>query len=94
MNNDATVRGAGPVSTPSVPARRTLGMFVIMVGVLISAVDGTIVVLALPAIEHDLNISLASVTWVIVSYLLVVTVLATQVGRFGDMFGRVRMYQA
>jgi EmrB/QacA subfamily drug resistance transporter len=69
-------------------------MLVVMTGVLISAVDSTIVVLALPAIQHDLNISLSSVTWVVISYLLVVTVLATQLGRLGDMFGRVRMYEA
>src|SRR6201996_9673821 len=76
------------------PTRRGLGMLVVMIGVLISAVDGTIVVLALPTIEHDLNVSLSAVTWVVVGYLLVVTVLATQLGRLGDMFGRVRMYQA
>ncbi|MEV7770858.1 MFS transporter [Kitasatospora sp. NPDC086791] len=69
-------------------------MLVVMIGVLISAVDGTIVVLALPAIEEDLKITLSSVTWVVVGYLLVVTVLSTQLGRFGDMFGRVRMYKA
>ena len=73
---------------------RRLGMFVVMIGVLVSAVDGTIVVLALPVIEAELGISLSSVTWVVVGYLLVVTVLATQLGRFGDMFGRVRMYKA
>ena len=32
--------------------------------------------------------------WVIISFLLVITLLATQVGRLGDMFGRVRMYEA
>ncbi|MFG1647551.1 MFS transporter [Amycolatopsis sp. NPDC049252] len=74
--------------------RRTLGMLVVMIGVLVAAVDGTIVVLALPAIEADLGISLSAVTWVVISYLLVVTVLATQLGRLGDVFGRVRMYQA
>ncbi len=68
-------------------------MLVVMIGVLISAVDGTIVVLALPTIEHELHVSLSSVTWVVVGYLLVVTVLATQLGRLGDMFGRVRMYE-
>ena len=50
-------------------------------------------VLALPTIESELNISLSSVIWVVVGYLLVVTVLATQLGRLGDMFGRVRMYE-
>jgi EmrB/QacA subfamily drug resistance transporter len=74
--------------------RRGLGMLVVMTGVLISAIDSTIVVLALPAIERDLNISLSAVIWVVVSYLLVVTVLTTQLGRLGDMFGRVLMYRA
>src|SRR5262249_58751380 len=32
--------------------------------------------------------------WVIIRFLLVITLLATQVGRLGDMYGRVRMYQA
>ncbi|MEU7041430.1 MFS transporter [Streptomyces varsoviensis] len=85
---------APDASASSAPPRRGLGMFVVMIGVLISAVDGTIVVLALPAIEEDLHVTLAAVTWVVVGYLLVVTVLSTQLGRFGDMFGRVRMYKA
>jgi EmrB/QacA subfamily drug resistance transporter len=65
-----------------------------MTGVLITAVDTTIVVLALPAIERGLHIDLSSVIWIIIGYLLVITLLATQVGRLGDMFGRVRMYEA
>jgi EmrB/QacA subfamily drug resistance transporter len=69
-------------------------MAVVMTGVLIAAVDTTIVVLALPAIERALHVALASVVWVIIGYLLVITVLATQVGRLGDMYGRVRMYEA
>jgi EmrB/QacA subfamily drug resistance transporter len=77
------------------PATRTgLAMVVVMTGVLITAVDTTIVVLALPTIERDLRVSLASVVWVVIGYLLVITLLATQVGRLGDMFGRVRMYEA
>jgi EmrB/QacA subfamily drug resistance transporter len=79
---------AGTASRPG------LGMVVVMTGVLITAVDTTIVVLALPAIERDLHVALASVIWVIIGYLLVITLLATQVGRLGDMFGRVRMYEA
>jgi MFS family permease len=90
MTSTATAGAPAPTGA----ARRNLGMLVVMTGVLISAVDSTIVVLALPAIEHDLNVSLSSVIWVVVSYLLAVTVLATQLGRLGDMFGRVRMYEA
>jgi EmrB/QacA subfamily drug resistance transporter len=71
-----------------------LAIVVVMIGVLITAVDTTIVVLALPEIERSLHVALDSVIWVVIGYLLVVTLLATQVGRLGDMFGRVRMYEA
>jgi EmrB/QacA subfamily drug resistance transporter len=74
--------------------RANLGLAVVMTGVLITAVDTTIVVLALPEIERGLHVALSSVIWVIIGYLLVITLLASQVGRLGDMFGRVRMYEA
>jgi len=57
-------------------------------------VDTTIVVLALPEIQRGLHVALSAVVWVLISFLLVITLLATQVGRLGDMFGRVRMYEA
>ncbi|MFD1049058.1 MFS transporter, partial [Kibdelosporangium lantanae] len=81
-------------TAPPGTARRGLGMLVVMTGVLITAIDGTIVVLALPVIEQELHVSLSAVVWVIIAYLLVITLLATQVGRLGDIFGRVRMYEA
>lgn len=74
--------------------RGNLALLVIMTGVLIAAVDTTIVVLALPEIERALHVGVTNVIWVIIAYLLVVTLLSTQVGRLGDMFGRVRMYKA
>jgi EmrB/QacA subfamily drug resistance transporter len=74
--------------------RSALALGVIVVGTLIAAVDTTIVVLALPPIQRSLHAGLASLTWVIIGYLLVITLLAVQVGRLGDMFGRVKMYQA
>ncbi len=73
--------------------RTGLALAVIVTGVLITAVDTTIVVLALPEIQRALHIGLSSVIWVIIGYLLVITLLATQVGRLGDMLGRVRMYR-
>ena len=92
MGADAAVasghKDAGPRTRPG------LALAVVMTGVLITAVDTTIVVLALPEIERGLHVALASVIWVIIGYLLVITLLATQVGRLGDMYGRVRMYEA
>jgi EmrB/QacA subfamily drug resistance transporter len=74
--------------------RTGLALTVIVIGVLIAAVDTTIVVLALPELQRSLHVGVANVVWVIITYLLVITLLATQVGRLGDMFGRVRMYKA
>ena len=74
--------------------RPGLVMLIVVIGVVMAAVDTTIVVLALPSMERSLHIALSGIIWVIVGYLLVITVTATQVGRLGDMFGRVRMYEA
>jgi len=87
-------RGQRRPSKSSPTTHPGLALAVVMTGVLITAVDTTIVILALPEIERGLHVALASVIWVIIGYLLVITLLATQVGRFGDMFGRVRMYEA
>ena len=77
-----------PVPIPGERGRSTtLPLLVIVTGVLITAVDTTIVVLALPEMQRTLRVGVSGVVWVIIGYLLVLTVLATQVGRLGDMFG-------
>jgi len=83
-----------PAPAAGTQQRTGVAMAVIMTGVLMTAVDTTIVVLALPEIQRGLHVALSAVVWVIISFLLVITLLATQVGRLGDMFGRVRMYEA
>ncbi|MGO8683225.1 MAG: MFS transporter [Thermoleophilia bacterium] len=85
----ATTRPAAPAK----PVHTGLALLVVVTGVLIAAVDTTIVVLALPVLERSLHVSLSGIIWVIIAYLLVMTILSTQVGRLGDMFGRVRMYE-
>jgi EmrB/QacA subfamily drug resistance transporter len=82
-----------PAAAARAAPRTGVAMAVIMSGVLMTAVDTTIVVLALPEIQRGLHVALSAVVWVIISFLLVITLLATQVGRLGDMFGRVRMYE-
>ena len=89
----ATVTSLRDRRAPAPPGSG-LALMVVMIGVLITAVDTTIVVLALPNIERQLHVALSSVVWIVIGYLLVVTLLATQVGRLGDMYGRVRMYEA
>jgi EmrB/QacA subfamily drug resistance transporter len=67
-------------------------MAVVMAGVLMSAADTTAVVLGLPVMIKDLHGDIVSMVWVIMAYVLVMTVFGAQVGKLGDMYGRVRMY--
>src|ERR1700722_7946786 len=93
MTFPRTARGTPAQLSPGGTPRTGLALIVIMAGVLMTAVDTTIVVLALPEIQRSLHVALDNVIWVIISFLLVITLLSTQVGRLGDMFGRVRMYE-
>jgi len=69
----------------------TLGGFMV-------ALDGSCVMIALPAIFRGINLnplapdSSAYLLWLLMGYTLVLAVLVTSFGRIGDMFGRVRMY--
>lgn len=71
---------------------RNVAIIVIMLGVTMSGIDTSAVVLALPVMIEDLHSDILSMIWVIMGYLLIITILGTQVGKLGDMFGRVKMY--
>jgi MFS family permease len=67
-------------------------------GVFIATVDGSIVIISLPAIFRGIGLdplapgNIGYLLWMILGYLLVSAVLVVALGRLGDMFGRVRMY--
>ena len=72
----------------------SLVLVVITLGTLMAAIDTTIVILALPTIGTQLHSPIGTIIWVILVYLLVSTLLTTQLGRIGDIFGRARLYIA
>src|SRR5258708_11092991 len=63
-----------------------------------AALDGSIVIIALPAIFRGIHLdplsagNISYLLWLIMGYRLVQAVLVVNLGRLGDMFGRVRMY--
>lgn len=69
----------------------TLAMFM-------ATLDGTIVIIALPAIFRGIHLdplapeNIGYLLWMIMGYLLVQSVLVVALGRLGDMYGRVRIY--
>jgi EmrB/QacA subfamily drug resistance transporter len=54
--------------------------------------DNTVVNVALPSIQRDLDTSLSSLEWTINAYTLTFAVLLVTGGRLGDIFGRRRMF--
>jgi EmrB/QacA subfamily drug resistance transporter len=54
--------------------------------------DASIVTVALPSFQKAFHSSVGSVTWVGLSYLLVLVATVTAVGRFADMWGRKLLY--
>ncbi|AWR95615.1 MFS transporter [Acidianus brierleyi] len=72
--------------------KRSLVLTVVVLGVLMGAVDSTIVILALPTIVQSLHSNLFTMIWIILIYLLEIAVLTTQLGRLGDSYGRAKIY--
>src|SRR5277367_4934874 len=64
-----------------------------MLGMLLAALDQTIVSTALPTIVGDLKGG-SHIAWVITSYLLATTVSTPLWGKLGDQYGRKSFFQA
>ncbi|HEX3617512.1 MAG TPA: MFS transporter [Solirubrobacteraceae bacterium] len=68
--------------------------------VFMSQLDGSIVLIAMPAIFNGIGLdplsagNIAYLLWMIMGYRLVQAVLVVTVGRCGDIFGRVRIYNS
>jgi MFS family permease len=63
-----------------------------MLGMLLAALDQTIVATALPTITGDLH-GLNRIGWVVTAYLLAVAVVMPVYGKAGDLFGRKPVFQ-
>ncbi|MFD9397884.1 MDR family MFS transporter [Streptomyces sp. NPDC060011] len=73
--------------------RRNVVFATIVLGILLAALDQTIVGTALPTIVSDLG-GAEHMSWVVTAYLLAETVATVLVGKFGDLFGRKIVFQA
>jgi EmrB/QacA subfamily drug resistance transporter len=74
--------------------RRTLIIIgALLLGMLLAALDQTIVATALPTIAGDLH-GLSHLSWVVTAYLLASTVSTPLWGKLGDLYGRKAFFQA
>jgi EmrB/QacA subfamily drug resistance transporter len=62
--------------------------------VFLAGVNSGTLVIALPDLERALHTTLLQLVWVILVYMIVLTVLVLNVGRLADLFGRKRLFTA
>jgi MFS family permease len=68
--------------------------------IFMASLDGSVVIIALPAIFKGINLdplgagNISYLLWMIMGYRVVQAVLVVNLGKLGDMFGRVKMYNA
>src|SRR5580700_12006655 len=74
------------------PNAHWLAVAAVCIGALMGQLDASIVTVALPTLQHSFHSSVGAVTWVGLSYLLVLVATVTAVGRFADMWGRKLLY--
>src|SRR5690242_4987484 len=89
---DENIIRSGPAAVPCSKAR---GRWILAATILASSmafIDGTVVNVALPALQTNLNATAVDVQWVIESYALLLSALLLVGGSLGDHYGRRRVF--
>ncbi|MEU1190359.1 MFS transporter [Streptomyces sp. NPDC005859] len=93
MAQDVGERAADPQGVAGHRHRVRASIGALLLGMLISALDQTIVSTALPTIVSDLG-GMSHLSWVVTAYLLASTAATPLWGKLGDQYGRKRLLQA
>lgn len=83
--------GAVNPTTPAVPRAVWIVFIGLMIGNALSSLDTTVVATALPTIVGDLH-GIRDLSWLATSYLLTAMVSTPLYGKFGDLYGRKRIF--
>src|SRR5256885_16442091 len=79
----------------SAPCSKTSGRWILGATILASSmafIDGTVVNVALPALQSNLNATAVDVQWVVEAYSLLLSAFLLIGGSLGDHFGRRRIF--
>ena len=87
-----TASSTGEQTASELRQRRWRVLVVASMGVFITTLTSSAVSVALPVMGSHLRLSYSEALWVQAAYILVITVMASPVGRLADMHGHVRLY--
>ncbi|MCL7411187.1 MAG: MFS transporter [Methanosarcinaceae archaeon] len=76
------------------PKYKWKAMLAVSIGIFMATLDGSIVNIALPTLTRLFDTDIPTASWVILSYLLTITVLLLTLGRLSDMYGRKKVFAA
>jgi len=79
-------------SDPCCAGRGTWVLVATILGSSMAFIDGTVVNVALPALQSDLHATIADVQWVVESYALFLAALLLIGGSLGDLYGRRKVF--
>src|SRR5262245_19963353 len=82
------------VAPPDLDRRKTLTLVATVLGSSMAFIDATVVIVALPTIEQDLDLGLTGQQWVFLSYSLALAALYLVGGAVGDRYGRRNAFLA
>lgn len=80
-------QGSVPAPAKGLRGHPWLTLFAVAIGVMMVALDGTIVAIANPVIARDLGATFADVQWITNGYFLALAVTLITAGKLGDRFG-------
>jgi EmrB/QacA subfamily drug resistance transporter len=90
--DDETIRSRKPATTKCGRAQRRWTLAATILGSSMVFIDGTVVNVALPALQSNLNANVADVQWVVEAYTLFLAALLLLGGSLGDRFGRAKIF--
>ncbi|MFE7898411.1 DHA2 family efflux MFS transporter permease subunit [Streptomyces sp. NPDC057424] len=90
--NATTLKPQGAAPREQVPGNVLVSIGALLLGMLLAALDQTIVSTALPTIVSELG-GLDHLSWVVTAYLLAATAATPLWGKLGDQYGRKRLFQ-
>ena len=91
MSTPTATAGSGRAPGSADP-RRWVALAVVLIAGLMQLVDISIVNVAIPSIQRDLDATYADIQWVLAGYQLAFAVMLITGGRLGDIFGRKRLF--
>src|SRR6266487_1797160 len=89
---DEGVIRAAPDAVPCSPDRGRWVLLATILGSSMAFIDGSVVNVALPVLQVDLNATTTDVQWIVEAYSLFLAALILVGGTLGDHFGRRRIF--